>query len=295
MIGSVVSHFSTLGWIEILAAAFVAVGCIGELILVFQKSPPETEAAKIFEKKKHRLERVFVFMVAIGVSVELLVLPFGLREAARFNEIASRANERAANIESNNAVLFTIGERAKESAARATEQAEKAKAEREKAEAGRLALQAKVIELEQQAAQAGITASNALSLSKKASPRRLTEEQQRKLFSLLENVPKSNFAFNLDPRVDDAEGIATDLLPIMIQRGFKFVGTDRLSQSGGVENHGINVYVTETTNMPVELINTLNAVRLNAHPGAAHYGFVVTGTVGTMKSAGVVYLDIGFR
>ena len=100
------SYFSPLRWIVILAAFFVAVGCIGELVLVFQKAPSEEAALKIFEKKKRSRERVCVCLVALGISVELLALPLELREAASFNaeasesrKMAALANERAANVE----------------------------------------------------------------------------------------------------------------------------------------------------------------------------------------------------
>ena len=93
---SFLEGFPLLACSEILAALLVAIGCIGELILVFQKPPLKEEESRAFEKRKHFLERVFVCMVAIGVTMELALLPLSLRESARLNKEAGDARKLAA-------------------------------------------------------------------------------------------------------------------------------------------------------------------------------------------------------
>ena len=84
------STFSILDWIEIVAAVLVAIGCIGELYLVFKNPPKDDEVLKRFEKKKHLLERVFVCVVALGVTTELVALPFALKESAKLQAEVER-------------------------------------------------------------------------------------------------------------------------------------------------------------------------------------------------------------
>jgi hypothetical protein len=78
------SSFSGWEWTEIGAAALVAVGCIGEMYWLFVKGPKKEEWIKHeeFERKRTNRERLFAIIVAIGVTVELLQLPHGLRESA---------------------------------------------------------------------------------------------------------------------------------------------------------------------------------------------------------------------
>jgi|ERR1035441_882864 hypothetical protein len=58
-------------------------GCLGELWLLLRNLPTESEDVKRFESKKHVFERVFVGMVALGVTMELIVLPKSLNESAK--------------------------------------------------------------------------------------------------------------------------------------------------------------------------------------------------------------------
>jgi hypothetical protein len=74
--------FSGWAWIDILGTSMVAIGCIGELCLLFKKAPTNAVELKAFESKKHSWERVFVGMVAIGVAMELIGVPDSLHETA---------------------------------------------------------------------------------------------------------------------------------------------------------------------------------------------------------------------
>jgi hypothetical protein len=60
---------------------------------------------KISKPKEELLERFFVTLIASGVTLELVALPISLWESAKVAETAAKANERAANVESNNLVL----------------------------------------------------------------------------------------------------------------------------------------------------------------------------------------------
>lgn len=93
---SFLESFPLLACCDMLAASLVAIGCIGELRLVFQKTPLRIEEFKAFEEKKHFRERVFVCMVAIGVTMELALLPLSLGESARLHKEAAEARRLAA-------------------------------------------------------------------------------------------------------------------------------------------------------------------------------------------------------
>jgi hypothetical protein len=107
---SFLASFSLLDCSEILAGALVAVGCIGELVLVFRKAPSGENELKVFEKRKHVLERVFVCMVAIGVTLELGLLPASLGEVVELQNtnLVLRSNVAALELQvaqtSNNVV-----------------------------------------------------------------------------------------------------------------------------------------------------------------------------------------------
>jgi hypothetical protein len=75
--------FSFLERTEITAALLVAFGCAGELWLLLPKPPTDKVKLKVFESKKHFLEKIIGGMVAIGVTVELIVLPVSLNETAK--------------------------------------------------------------------------------------------------------------------------------------------------------------------------------------------------------------------
>jgi hypothetical protein len=138
----IVSEFGWLGWIELIAASLVAIGCGGELWVLLNKLtrhieplPKRTGACwkviawidvtirpfvvrlkingrKLSEAKEQLLERSFVMLVALGVVIEFVCLIFSLHEVANLNEKAGQASKDAAesrrvaaNTESNNLVL----------------------------------------------------------------------------------------------------------------------------------------------------------------------------------------------
>lgn len=121
-----------------------------------QKLPPSDFQPDIFgdivERQKAQLERgwriLMIGIVVEGVAALGISVISGL-EIAQLNDQASKSNLRVAQLETDVVQLRTIGERAKESAALATTEAEKVKKEREIAEAGRLALEIKLRELEE--------------------------------------------------------------------------------------------------------------------------------------------------
>jgi hypothetical protein len=116
--------FGAVGWVELVAAFVVAIGCAGELWLLINKLTLHIEpigktasrfwrilaridskarpllvrlkvkGRKLPEAKEQLLERIFVILVAFGVSIEFLCIPFSLNEIASLNEEAGRANER---------------------------------------------------------------------------------------------------------------------------------------------------------------------------------------------------------
>jgi hypothetical protein len=130
----------------------VLVGVVGEIALEWRE----------MVEKRQRLKRLFSSILVLGLAWEFI-------EAADVDKDVADTQARTALIESNNAalsvrieelrktnaVLFTIGERAKESASQASEAAEKTKTDRVLAEQmveefrrTNLVLQAKVLELE---------------------------------------------------------------------------------------------------------------------------------------------------
>lgn len=78
----ILSSFSFLDWAEIGGSFSVASGCLGELWLLVQKPPLDPKELQTWDSKKHFLERIFVTMVAFGVSLELVCLPISLRKTA---------------------------------------------------------------------------------------------------------------------------------------------------------------------------------------------------------------------
>lgn len=77
------------GWAraEIGAAILVAVGCVGEMYWLFKKGPSKEAWLKHeeFERKKTQRERLFAFIVAFGVSVEVVTLIHSLKESGELN------------------------------------------------------------------------------------------------------------------------------------------------------------------------------------------------------------------
>ena len=82
-----VSYFPVLGWFEIGASLLVAIGCAGELWMLFSNEPAEHD---VEGKRIHRnRERIFMLMVALGVTIEVPCLMMGLRESAGLNKEAA--------------------------------------------------------------------------------------------------------------------------------------------------------------------------------------------------------------
>jgi hypothetical protein len=123
------SVFGAWGWVDLAGGLIVVVGCAGELWVLLNKIPEHNErratlkglwmiisrveslvrpicirlkiipARTVSELKEHLLEVVFISLVACGVAMELMSLPFSLWEAAKIGENASNANERASTNE----------------------------------------------------------------------------------------------------------------------------------------------------------------------------------------------------
>ena len=129
---SVFDLFGFWGWWELIAALMVAVGCIGELWILlnrltqhideYGKNPSifwrtliaidskirpfllllKIKGRKISDAKEQLLQRFFVMIVALGVALELIAIPFSLSEVAKLNketaqayELAGKSNQRA--------------------------------------------------------------------------------------------------------------------------------------------------------------------------------------------------------
>ena len=86
------SSFSPWERWEIVGAVLVSIGCAGEMLWLFRKGPQKEAwlAYLKFEDRKTMWERIFAILVAIGVVIELITLPHGLKETAN---IALRVEE----------------------------------------------------------------------------------------------------------------------------------------------------------------------------------------------------------
>src|SRR6266404_230001 len=293
-------------WELISEIGFIAV-IIGVALEVVDLCAKWYERCKGKRLPKH-LHRWILPVETLGFGILVAGLAVEFLGSHKVMQIAARQN----------AVLFATGERAREAAANAENAAEKAKLERALAEKSveqfrqeNLVLQSNVFALKSNLLALETTTQEVKRKTESLEPRRLNEEKQRKLFSLLQNFQTTKFAFNLDPRIEDAEGLAMDLGNVMVQRGYEYVGVDRVSKSAGPVNHGIAVSVIGSTNSPTELIGALNAVGLNAHPPSPFTGgsfmSVGGGSIGLgalrgrrgreveERYKGVIYLDIGFR
>jgi hypothetical protein len=121
-----VSVFGVWGWVDIVGASILLVGCGGELWLLLNKLPEHNERRtslkgswvfldraesiirligvklkiirprKFSDLKEHLLEGFFISLVAIGVGMEVCSLPFSLHESATSNLEAKQAETNAA-------------------------------------------------------------------------------------------------------------------------------------------------------------------------------------------------------
>jgi len=247
----ILTAFGVFGWIELFAACVVALGCAGEMWLLINKLPPNTEplpedsgvlwrwlhstdrtlrpllvrlklgGRKLPEAKEHLLERFFTMLVAVGVGIEFVALPFSLFEIARLNveasnaakdsalakKQASDANERTAVIESTNKVLSL-----------------------------------KIEEL---------TAEN-LKMYKEIQPRRITATQKKFLALLLSNAPKGKIVLSVnDPHDTEAVFFAIQLEDALKSAGFTDIKRDiSVVAFGGDTFTGIVAQTTSGDRMP---------------------------------------------
>jgi hypothetical protein len=92
------ASFSGWNWVELIAALFVAVGCVGEMICLFFKGPKKEEwiNAREFEETKLKWEKFFAVIVALGVTAELFCLIRSIPEAIqRDKDVAKLKNTNA--------------------------------------------------------------------------------------------------------------------------------------------------------------------------------------------------------
>jgi hypothetical protein len=122
-----ISAFDVWGWLDLFGGLIVVIGCFGELWLLLNKIPEHNErraelklfwsflnrlesflrtfcvqlkiirSRKFSELKEHLLEGFFISLVALGVGLELLSLPFSLLESAKINEMSKQAERDAGN------------------------------------------------------------------------------------------------------------------------------------------------------------------------------------------------------
>src|SRR6266853_1577190 len=114
------SSFSFWDWLDIFGLLTVSIGCAGELWLVFKKFPYNPTHFPALEAPRRKLEITFLIILVFGLSCELVALPISLHQS----------HVQIETLRNDNALLFTIGEEAKESAAQANTAAETARAER---------------------------------------------------------------------------------------------------------------------------------------------------------------------
>jgi hypothetical protein len=114
-----VSVFGVWGWVDIVGASILLVGCVGEFWLLLNKLPEHNERRaslrgcwvfldraefiirligvrlkiirlrKFSDLKEHLLEGFFISLVAIGVGMEVCSLPFSLRDRRASDSKAS--------------------------------------------------------------------------------------------------------------------------------------------------------------------------------------------------------------
>jgi hypothetical protein len=129
------SVFGLWGWVDLIGDLLVVVGCLGESWMLLNRFSKQMEAQgkrlggvwrllafleakvrlvcvrlniagrKLSESKEHLLEALFVMLVAFGVGLELLSLPFSLLESARVGGDAADAKLFAAKVGTTNAQL----------------------------------------------------------------------------------------------------------------------------------------------------------------------------------------------
>lgn len=157
---------------------FVAIGCAGEWYLHHHP----TGRKKQERDAHHKLESRFIGAVALGVAMEFFALGHSIQEGVKLERELTLAKERTSTnelrvalLEKETSQLRHVGEAAKESAALASVEAEKAKKEREVAELGRLELEKQVESLKK---------SN-LELEEKSQPRRISDDQKRAIVTMI--------------------------------------------------------------------------------------------------------------
>ena len=170
-----------------------------------------------YKVKIERGWRILMTGIVMEVVAALIISVVSGLEIADANDQASKANERVSNNEVHVAELTkesvglrTIGENAKESAARAKEsearaiaEAEKSKTEREKAESGRL-------ELEKQL----------LALIEKTKVRNITPKTRADLALKLKGVPRGNVEIVMSDRDAECLAFGLEIKKSLIAAGF---------------------------------------------------------------------------
>jgi hypothetical protein len=208
-------------WIlfEIFAAILVAGGCCGEWWLHYHPAGRK----KKDKDEHHKLESRFIAMVALGVIMELFALGHSIREGVKLEIKVSKANERAANSESNSVqVLQKVGELNKEAA-----DARKDAGDALKFEA---IANARASEFDAARAkfenEAELTRSNNLVLQKQLQPRIITLTQITNFIFLTDRIPKIPIRVGLGKALDEPLNYAYQIQSMLLRAGFKIPDSD---------------------------------------------------------------------
>jgi hypothetical protein len=112
---SFLSSIPIWGWIDIFSNVVVFVALCGESHWALKWLIPNKSIGKTSVKwRREKLKKKFEFLLILGIAGEVGCLPLSIYESSATNleakqaeVVAGQANERAANIESNNLVLHT--------------------------------------------------------------------------------------------------------------------------------------------------------------------------------------------
>src|SRR5436190_10224772 len=202
-------------WFATIGFALVLIGVVIEGVEHFIKFPRKDSV------KKRHIEKIGWFILVGGLAMEFL----GEKRAKRITDREmGRLTTEAAEAQKQSGIANKLAEEAKESAKQldlAKSQVEKQLEETRRlvADANERTAKAELArsELEKQIAD---TAKRTTALE----PRRINNLRKQQFIAALADIPKAKFAFNLDPRIDDAEALANDLASVLVVRGFEYVG-----------------------------------------------------------------------
>jgi hypothetical protein len=315
-------EFGFWGCWEIVAGLLVSVGCAGELWIILNKLTKhiepngknisrvwrflnwadaktrpiwvslKTKGRKLSEAKEGLLERLFVMLVAAGVTMEVIGAVASLHEiakvkleAAKANEQAGTANELAAKANEQAGEANERAAKADESAAAANVRAssnELARAETEREIAkmeitlANIAIDLRNIEtntdIGQMASQveavkkmAAAALSTATAAAQDTGSRHLTEAQKNSLSLQMAQFAPVGFEFQIDPQANSSEAqiFGNDIANALVAAGWKYKG---VAANVMAINDGSGLAISANPETPgIALRNALIHMDFEAH------------------------------